>query len=698
MTLRIALEDFQLANSLYAATSVDVWTVDVTLAKTATRATLYAAPTGSATRVNPVTLDSRGKFAQPIYVEVPVIMTVTPTTGLAHDTAVTGLVSRWRGVWATATLYYPNERVRHPTDATTYIVVTPHTSGVFATDLGAGKLEQEWDADTIAEGVQDALDDYLHAKTYGAVGDGTTDDTAALQAFFDDCASLSRPGLIGPGTFIVSGLTLKTNTYIHGAGRENTWLKLKASSNVHVIEGENADALFGGGTYTGIRNFGLFDLGIDGNRANQAPGDPDLCCGIAVYGAKGHLARLTIKEVDGSGLRTGWGQYGESVGGLSSRYDDVVIDTVGRNGWWNTGSHDHLATHIVIIDAGQETDNTYDGIRQEVYGDGRYIGAHPWHRAAATNRMRHAAYSNGYSTWIGCIFEGGRSQFYSDGDHEKLQGCTFMAHFGTAGTSMVTLAGNATIIDGARFHNTNAADCFALKLGDGSTIAGYNVRGLFYGFSARTPFNFANDGGGTIQGVGSSAGGGATAFTGTVASASRIEYRQIGTVIDFYPDSIAGRYADRRGSQSSRILASHANTTPGARQVQEYVLVRDTTDATATTLTSDGSTGSAFNLPVLETDMAMAFDGRVVAYDLGNGDTKEWSITGLIRRFTDVASTTLIGSAASSTYADAGAATWAVTMAAEASSIGALQVRGAGAAGRTVRWVCIVRCTQVQDV
>jgi hypothetical protein len=697
MTLRIALEDFQLANSLYAATSVDVWTVDVTLAKTATRATLYAAPTGSATRVNPVTLDSRGKFAQPIYVEVPVVMTVTPTTGLAHDTAVTGLVSRWRGVWATATLYYPNERVRHPTDATTYVVMTPHTSGVFATDLGAGKLEQEWDADTIAEGVQDALQDYLHAATYGVVGDGVADDTAAMQDFFDDCASLGRPGLIGPGTFIVSGLTLKTNTYIHGAGRENTWLKLKAASNVHVIEGENADALFGGGTYSGIRNFGLFDLGIDGNRANQSPANPDLCCGVAFYGSKGHLARLTIKEVDGDGLRSEWGQYGEPVGGMEARYDDIVIDTVGRHGWRNGGPHDFLATHVIVIDASQETNNTYDGVHQDTYGNGTYIGVHPWHRSAASNRARYGAYSGGYSAWIGCLFEGGRAQFYSAGQFDKLLGCSFFAHYGTAGTAMVTLAASDTIISSARFHNTNAADCFALKIGDGSTIGGYDVEGTFHGFDSRTPFNFANDGGGTIRGVGSSSGGGATAFSGTVSSTSRIEYRQIGTLIDFYPDSIAGRYADRRGSQSSRILASYANTTPGARQVQEYVLVRDTTDATATDLTSDASTISAFNIPVLETDMAMAFDGRVVAYDLGNGNTKEWSITGLIRRFTNVASTTLIGSAASSTYADAGAATWAVTMAAEASSLGGLLVKGAGAAGRTVRWVCIVRCIQVQD-
>ena len=86
---RTSVQDFSLGNELYAGATVSFYTVDGNGAATATLATLYAALTGATTLLNPQTLDSLGKFLQPVYIEVPVIMTVTGLASVpTHSTGV----------------------------------------------------------------------------------------------------------------------------------------------------------------------------------------------------------------------------------------------------------------------------------------------------------------------------------------------------------------------------------------------------------------------------------------------------------------------------------------------------------------------------------------------------------------------------------------------------------------------------------
>jgi hypothetical protein len=62
-------------------------------------------------------------------------------------------------------------------------------------------------------------------KQYGAVGDGVTDDTAAIQAALDaNAGSVYIP----PGTYLVSQINVPSNTYLYGAGASST-LKQKTS-------------------------------------------------------------------------------------------------------------------------------------------------------------------------------------------------------------------------------------------------------------------------------------------------------------------------------------------------------------------------------------------------------------------------------------------------------------------------------------
>ena len=55
----------------------------------------------------------------------------------------------------------------------------------------------------------------VSARDYGAVGDGQTNDTQAIQAAIDDCAKGSGKVTVPEGKYIVSSLFLKSNVELH---------------------------------------------------------------------------------------------------------------------------------------------------------------------------------------------------------------------------------------------------------------------------------------------------------------------------------------------------------------------------------------------------------------------------------------------------------------------------------------------------
>jgi hypothetical protein len=70
---------------------------------------------------------------------------------------------------------------------------------------------------------------FLSATDYGAVGDGVTDDTEALEALFADAAELQKAAYIPAGTYMIRRpLTIKSGMEVYGDGESSIIKKYRA--------------------------------------------------------------------------------------------------------------------------------------------------------------------------------------------------------------------------------------------------------------------------------------------------------------------------------------------------------------------------------------------------------------------------------------------------------------------------------------
>ena len=133
----------------------------------------------------------------------------------------------------------------------------------------------------------------------------------------------------------------------------------------------------------------------------------------------------------------------------------------------------------------------------------------------------------------------------------------------------------------------------------------------------------------------------------------------------------------------------------GTCQYVTYILQAATTDATPKVATVDGSAGATTNQVIMSNNSAYFFTGEVVAGVTGGGNTKGWTIEGVIKRGANAASTALVGTpTVTSTYADAGASTWVIAVTADTTN-GGLAVTFTGQLATTIRVVCQVRTTEM---
>jgi hypothetical protein len=234
--------------------------------------------------------------------------------------------------------------------------------------------------------------------------------------------------------------------------------------------------------------------------------------------------------------------------------------------------------------------------------------------------------------------------------------------------------------------------------GAGSVICG----GGYYvgGFNAKTASGIASFIGGGLTATASGQGSAIVCGNGNAAGGT---YAFIGSGVQNtasgYASFIgAGNYGTARSIVGNHVFpACNApiSANQGHSQSALLVLGVQTTDATATALRSDSSAASGTNQVILPNNSAYFFTGEVVSGKTAGGDTKGWTIEGVIKRGANAASTALVGTpTVTSTYADAGASTWVIAVTADTTN-GGIRVTFTGQAATTIRTVCSIRSTEM---
>jgi len=262
------------------------------------------------------------------------------------------------------------------------------------------------------------------------------------------------------------------------------------------------------------------------------------------------------------------------------------------------------------------------------------------------------------------------------GNNQATGSYSFIGGGGDAGTSgnRNVASGDWSVVGGGR---SNTAS------GIGSFVGG---GGLFAGIAYP---NTASGNGAVVGGGFSNTGSGQSSFIGSGYA---------NTANSLHSVIVGGSFGTTRSIWANQVFSACVNpisAASGVSQAALIVLARQTTDATATVLTNDSNAASTTNQVILPNNSAYFFTGEVVAGVTGGGNTKGWTIEGVIKRGANAASTALVGTpTVTSTYADAGASTWVIAVTADTTN-GGLAVTFTGQASTTIRTVCQIRTTEM---
>ena len=129
--------------------------------------------------------------------------------------------------------------------------------------------------------IEASLQPIINVKDYGALGDGTTNDTTALNTALAVGGYIFFPA----GTYLITTqLRYTSNSYIVGAGRGKTIIKLKNGSNpgssIFMMVHETDGAVPASGDY--VSNVTIAHMSFNGNTANNT-GTVD---GVTVSGCR----------------------------------------------------------------------------------------------------------------------------------------------------------------------------------------------------------------------------------------------------------------------------------------------------------------------------------------------------------------------------------------------------------------------------
>lgn len=223
-------------------------------------------------------------------------------------------------------------------------VVTADDALVVEPDTTVGRWVLEVDGD-----VQRT---YVSVKTYGAVGDGVTDDSAAIQDAIDYVATSGNGVITFPqGTYLIgTKLTVTTNNIVlNGPGAT---LKLKDSTNTGLLRIGPVN-----GATTQQTGNQIIGLTLDGNKANQSNSSTGTLSGVVACLETYNLANPIIRDVTITGAKgVGWKCWGNNGSGsglaVNTLASGVYIYAPSGVGFLGANCKLGMFSDLFVLDAG----------------------------------------------------------------------------------------------------------------------------------------------------------------------------------------------------------------------------------------------------------------------------------------------------------------------------------------------------------
>ena len=196
-------------------------------------------------------------------------------------------------------------------------------------DFIAEMIKEYINSGAIGEVVRDILADYILNVKYPpkgitpAVGDGSADDTEAIQGCIDYAAENGGVVYFPYGSYLTQPLTMKDNVSLFGFDRYSTRLVLKGGATKPLINGSATD-------------FSLMNLTLDGNSGIQV-NDVNV---ITLMSSNVLLENLIVKD--------GYNLFVYNGTGGHLQIDDVIFDNAVEKNFMVTGNCDVQVTNSIF--------------------------------------------------------------------------------------------------------------------------------------------------------------------------------------------------------------------------------------------------------------------------------------------------------------------------------------------------------------
>lgn len=254
---------------------------------------------------------------------------------------------------------------------------------------------------------------FLNVLDFGAMGDGSTDDTAAIQATINTVRDASPFGggvaLLPPGVFnITSPLTLYSGVTLQGSGvggdiysgtdaalpYRGTTIRLANSANCDMIRTANFTTLTGVASpsaYDVPSRFTIKNLVLDGNKANNTSGLP-----LRIFGRAYHVSDIVIQNGASGGAYSEYGQGGYE---MEARWSGFTITDCAGDGLEWRGPHDSQFSNGIVA--------RNDGYRGIYIVPSAYVGGEQFSNIHVWGGHTYQWVIGGTnSAFLGCVADG----------------------------------------------------------------------------------------------------------------------------------------------------------------------------------------------------------------------------------------------------------------------------------------------------